>query len=215
VTRRRSWAFRYAKACRKSFCAVPATRTPAQPHAAVFQRAQLRPHTVARVFATRPDHAAVRIEAKRREYSRREPGWRGRAESDRAGRDVHTVPHSKKGPLRPIRSGRRFSDRGRGHAHLRRSFESIELGSWIGYRVDLTAAARWQEVCSRTGASGTRASAAEIPRVLGDLDSLRIRCEFIGGSNPGRLDEVTLSAVPPPAAVWSVAGGPGSLGGVA
>lgn len=91
----------------------------------------------------------------------------------------------------------------------------LPLGSWISYSVDLTAAAGWQRVSSRTSVSGTQASEAELASVLGDLDSLLIRGEYISGSDQGRLDNVTLSAVPLPAAVWSFAAGMGILGGIA
>ena len=90
----------------------------------------------------------------------------------------------------------------------------MPLGSWVSYSVDLTVVAGWQKVASRTSVSGTPASAVEIASVLGDLDSLLIRGEFISGSDQGRLDNVTLSAVPLPAAFWPLAAGTAIVGGV-
>jgi len=75
------------------------------------------------------------------------------------------------------------------------SSHPLPLGSWVSYSVLLDESAGWLN-----GAAA--ASQADILTVLGSLDRLRIRGEFITGSDTGRLDSVSISTVPIPGAVW-------------
>jgi hypothetical protein len=71
----------------------------------------------------------------------------------------------------------------------------LPVGTWVSYSLALTEAAGWTN-------GGAAASQSDLLAVLGALDRLRIRGEFISGSDTGRLDNVALSAVPLPAAAW-------------
>jgi len=71
----------------------------------------------------------------------------------------------------------------------------LPLGNWVSYSVILGESAGWQN-------GNVTASLADIIAVLGSLDRLRIRGEFISGSDTGRLDTVSINTVPIPSAVW-------------
>ena len=71
----------------------------------------------------------------------------------------------------------------------------LPLGEWISYSVSITEDSGWM-------LGNSVASASDIQTVLGSLQSLRIRGEFIDGNDTGRLDNVELSVVPIPAAAW-------------
>lgn len=71
----------------------------------------------------------------------------------------------------------------------------LPVGTWVSYSIALHESAGW----TRGSAAAT---AGDLQTVFDALDRLRIRGEFITGSDTGRLDNVSLSAVPIPAAVW-------------
>lgn len=83
--------------------------------------------------------------------------------------------------------------------------------SWTHYSVALAAGAGWK----LGSLSGAAADASQIQSVLGNVTSLRIRGEFITGSDNGDLDNVVLAAVPEPE-VWALwLAGIGMLAGMA
>jgi Ca2+-binding RTX toxin-like protein len=63
---------------------------------------------------------------------------------------------------------------------------------WTGYSINLTDSAGWK-VGGLTGAAATRAN---MLAVLGNLESLHIRGEFVSGNDTGGLDNVSLTAAP-------------------
>jgi Ca2+-binding RTX toxin-like protein len=63
---------------------------------------------------------------------------------------------------------------------------------WTGYSVSLTDSAGWK-VGSLSGAAATR---ADLEAVLGSLQALHIRGEFVVGPDTGGLDSVSLTAAP-------------------
>jgi hypothetical protein len=69
----------------------------------------------------------------------------------------------------------------------------LPVGTWVSYAVTLREGSGWTR-------GGTAATAAEMLTVLGDLERLRIRGEFISGADIGRLDNVSITAVPLPPA---------------
>jgi hypothetical protein len=71
----------------------------------------------------------------------------------------------------------------------------LPLGSWVSYAIQLDESAGW----TRGGAAATQ---ADLQTVFASLGRLRIRGEYITGPDTGRLDNVSLSAVPLPAAAW-------------
>jgi len=71
----------------------------------------------------------------------------------------------------------------------------LPLGSWVSYSVILGESAGWQN-------GNVAASVTDILTVLGSLDRLRIRGEFITGPDTGRLDTVSINTVPIPGAAW-------------
>ena len=73
----------------------------------------------------------------------------------------------------------------------------LPLGNWVTYSVLLSETAGWQSVTDHRTLSGTPATKSDLLAVLGSLERMRIRGEFISGSDIGRLDNVTLS-VPEP-----------------
>ena len=83
--------------------------------------------------------------------------------------------------------------------------------SWTSYSVALNDTAGWR-VGSLSGAFATQ---AQILSVLGNTSSLRIRGEFITGSDNGDLDNVILAAVPEPETYAMMLAGLGLLGAVA
>ena len=83
--------------------------------------------------------------------------------------------------------------------------------SWTSYSVALNETAGW-----RFGSlSGAFATQAQILSVLGNTSSLRIRGEFITGSDNGDLDNVIMAAVPEPETYAMMLAGLGLLGAVA
>lgn len=63
---------------------------------------------------------------------------------------------------------------------------------WTGYSISLIEGAGW-----KVGSlSGTAATRADLLAVLGDLDSLHIRGEFVSGADTGGLDNVSLTGAP-------------------
>ncbi|MGE0385108.1 MAG: laminin B domain-containing protein [Gammaproteobacteria bacterium] len=85
----------------------------------------------------------------------------------------------------------------------------LPLETWQSYSVLLAAASGW------TVAGGAAASDAQMLAVLGDLQRLRIRGEFITGTDFGRIDNVRLDAVPVPPALPLLAGAMAALAAVA
>lgn len=75
--------------------------------------------------------------------------------------------------------------------------------AWTTYSVTLDQSTPWR-VGSATGQAATE---QDLRMVLGDLDALRIRGEFITGSDVGDLDNVILTAVPEPRAYALFAAG--------
>ncbi|MGE0486452.1 MAG: laminin B domain-containing protein [Gammaproteobacteria bacterium] len=71
----------------------------------------------------------------------------------------------------------------------------LPVGTWVSYSLTLVETAGWTK-------GGAAANQSDLLTVLGALDRLRIRGEFISGSDTGRLDNVVLNAVPVPAAAW-------------
>ncbi|MEQ8496041.1 MAG: laminin B domain-containing protein, partial [Gammaproteobacteria bacterium] len=71
----------------------------------------------------------------------------------------------------------------------------LPVGTWVSYAIPLHESAGWTQ-------GGAAATQADLQTVFGALDRLRIRGEYISGSDIGRLDNVSLSAVPLPAAAW-------------
>lgn len=63
---------------------------------------------------------------------------------------------------------------------------------WTGYSISLTDTAGWK-VGSLGGAAATR---ADLLAVLGNLEALHIRGEFVSGLDTGGLDNVSLTAAP-------------------
>lgn len=74
----------------------------------------------------------------------------------------------------------------------------LPLQTWVSYSVLLSETAGWVKVSSATSLAGPPATQAELLAVLESLDRLRIRGEFIDGTDRGRLDNVYL-AIPEPA----------------
>lgn len=83
--------------------------------------------------------------------------------------------------------------------------------SWTSYSVALNDTAGWR-VGSLSGAFATQ---AQILSVLGNTSALRIRGEFITGSDNGDLDNVIMAAVPEPETYAMMLAGLGLLGAVA
>jgi len=77
--------------------------------------------------------------------------------------------------------------------------------TWTAYAVRLDPSAGWK-VGSLAGAAAT---GAQLQSVLGNITALRIRGEFITGSDNGDLDNVVLTAVPEPRAYVLLAAGLG------
>lgn len=71
----------------------------------------------------------------------------------------------------------------------------LPLGDWVSYAVVLDESDSWMN-------GGIAATQSDIQTVLGALTRLRIRGEYISGSDTGGLDNVNLQVVPVPAAVW-------------
>lgn len=71
----------------------------------------------------------------------------------------------------------------------------LPVGEWVSYAVRLDDSEAWTE-------SGGLASNAEILTVLSSLDRLRIRGEYINGADVGSLDNVSVTVVPVPGAVY-------------
>jgi len=69
------------------------------------------------------------------------------------------------------------------------------LDQWVSYSVIFDEFGGWMN-------GSAAASQADLLAVLGSLDSLKIRGEFIGGDDVGALDNVRMNAVPVPAAFW-------------
>lgn len=76
----------------------------------------------------------------------------------------------------------------------------LPVGEWVSYAVRLDDSDAWMN-------GGVAASAAELLAVLSALDGLRIRGEYINGSDTGSLDNVSVSVVPIPAAVYFLGSG--------
>ncbi len=83
--------------------------------------------------------------------------------------------------------------------------------AWTHYSVDLSETAGWK-VSTLSGAAATK---AQIQTVLGATTALRLRGEFITGTDNGDLDNVILSAVPEPETYAMFLAGLGILGAVA
>lgn len=96
--------------------------------------------------------------------------------------------------------------------NLHYDFATVPVdASWTSYSVALNDTAGWR-VGSLSGAFATQ---AQILSVLGNTSSLRIRGEFITGSDNGDLDNVILAAVPEPETYAMMLAGLGLLGAVA
>jgi hypothetical protein len=76
----------------------------------------------------------------------------------------------------------------------------LPLETWVHYEVALSEAAGWVRTNNPLSLTGVAATQSDLVAVLGALDGLRIRGEFIGGTDFGRLDNVHMEAVPAPAA---------------
>ncbi len=76
----------------------------------------------------------------------------------------------------------------------------LPVGEWVSYSVRLDVSETWMN-------GGAAATAADVLFVLSSLDRLRIRGEYISGSDTGRLDNVSVSVVPIPAAVYFLGSG--------
>ncbi len=76
----------------------------------------------------------------------------------------------------------------------------LPVGEWVSYAVRLDDSAAWMN-------GGAAATAAELLAVLSSLDGLRIRGEYINGPDTGSLDNVSVSVVPIPAAVYFLGSG--------
>ena len=76
----------------------------------------------------------------------------------------------------------------------------LPLGTWVSYNVLMNESGGWFK-------GNALATQADMLTVLGDLDRLRIRGEFIVGSDVGRLDNVALTIVPLPPAFALLASG--------
>jgi len=76
----------------------------------------------------------------------------------------------------------------------------LPVGEWVSYSVRLDTSEAWMN-------GGATATAADVLFVLSSLDRLRIRGEYISGSDTGRLDNVSVSVVPIPAAVYFLGSG--------
>jgi len=74
--------------------------------------------------------------------------------------------------------------------------------TWVGYSVLLKEGVGWQKVSTQTSLVGTDATQAEIQAVLASLDQLLIRGEFITGADTGRLDNVNMTLIPIPSALY-------------
>lgn len=83
--------------------------------------------------------------------------------------------------------------------------------AWTHYSVNLAETAGWR-VSTLGGALATK---AQVQTVLGATTELRIRGEFITGSDNGDLDNVILTAVPEPESYAMLLAGLGILGAVA
>lgn len=83
----------------------------------------------------------------------------------------------------------------------------LPVGSWVSYSISLNESGWFK--------GGVAATQADMMTVLASLDTLRIRGEYISGSDTGRLDNVSLTAVPVPAAAWLFASGLIGLSGLA
>ncbi len=70
----------------------------------------------------------------------------------------------------------------------------LPVGEWVSYSVRLDESESWMN-------GGATATAGDLLTVLSSLDRLRIRGEYINGSDTGSLDNVSVSVVPIPAAV--------------
>jgi len=88
----------------------------------------------------------------------------------------------------------------------------LPVETWVSYVVGFDADAGWKNVGSRTSLSGPDATDADLAAVLGDLDALLIRGEYISGSDFGRLDNVEMTVVPVPPALWLLASAVTGLG---
>ena len=82
----------------------------------------------------------------------------------------------------------------------------LPLRTWVSYEVPLTESAGWVKVASFTSLSGPAATQDEMLTVLGNLTHLRIRGEFITGSDHGRLDNVSMPIPEPETALLLLAG---------
>lgn len=71
----------------------------------------------------------------------------------------------------------------------------LPLGQWVSYSVIFNESGGWLN-------GSVSATQADMLVVLGSLDRLRIRGEFITGSDEGALDNVSVKVVPIPAAIW-------------
>lgn len=71
---------------------------------------------------------------------------------------------------------------------------------WTTYVVSLSETAGWRT----DSLSGPVATQSQMQMVLGDLTGLRIRGEFITGSDNGDLDRVILNGVPEPNCFWAI-----------
>ncbi len=76
----------------------------------------------------------------------------------------------------------------------------LPVGDWVSYSVILDETVGWTK-------GGAAATQADMLTVLGSLSRLRIRGEFISGSDIGRLDNVSVQVVPVPAAIWLLISG--------
>ena len=75
----------------------------------------------------------------------------------------------------------------------------LPVGSWVSYSVLLSELGGWTE-------GGGAASQSDLMTTLGSLSRLRIRGEYISGSDTGRLDNVVLNSapIPLPPALWLI-----------
>lgn len=76
----------------------------------------------------------------------------------------------------------------------------LPVGEWVSYSVRLDESEAWMN-------GGAAATAADLLFVLSSLDRLRIRGEYINGADTGRLDNVSVSVVPIPAAIYFLGSG--------
>jgi hypothetical protein len=75
----------------------------------------------------------------------------------------------------------------------------LPVGDWVSYGVLLSESAGWLKVSNHEILSGgVPVTQAEMLTVLGSLTQMRIRGEFIAGSDMGRLDNVAMNVVPEP-----------------